>query len=149
AFRRRRDRLVERFRAEAPGVEFVEPHGAFYFFFRVDGVLPEGEGSAAFCQRLMEEAGVALVPGAAFGDDRWVRMSYATDDKTLGGGRDGRLAPRAAVRAARAGGASRSGSSRRTPVRSRRSSGPGSRRPTSWPAPSRCRTPPGSPGRWS
>ena len=38
AFRRRRDRLVARFRAEAPGVEFVEPHGAFYFFFRVDGI---------------------------------------------------------------------------------------------------------------
>jgi aspartate aminotransferase len=103
AFRRRRDRLVERFRAEAPGVEFVEPHGAFYFFFRVDGVLPEGEGSAAFCQRLMEEAGVALVPGAAFGDDRWVRMSYATDDQTLEAGLDRLLAHLAAVRAARAG----------------------------------------------
>jgi aspartate aminotransferase len=102
-FRRRRDRLVERFRAEAPGVEFVEPHGAFYFFFRVDGVLPEGEGSAAFCQRLMEEAGVALVPGAAFGDDRWVRMSYATDDRTLEEGLDRLLAHLAAERAARAG----------------------------------------------
>jgi aspartate/methionine/tyrosine aminotransferase len=81
----------------------VEPHGAFYFFFRVDGVLPEGEGSAAFCQRLMEEAGVALVPGAAFGDDRWVRMSYATDDQTLEAGLDRLLAHLAAVRAARAG----------------------------------------------
>ena len=38
AFRRRRDSLVERFRTEVPGVEFVEPHGAFYFFFRVDGI---------------------------------------------------------------------------------------------------------------
>jgi aspartate aminotransferase len=28
-------------------------------------------------------AGVAMVPGAAFGDDRWVRMSYATSDKEL------------------------------------------------------------------
>ena len=27
--------------------------------------------------------GVALVPGAAFGDDRWVRMSYAASDKDL------------------------------------------------------------------
>ncbi|HSE26691.1 MAG TPA: pyridoxal phosphate-dependent aminotransferase [Gemmatimonadales bacterium] len=103
AFRRRRDRLVERFRAEAPGVEFVEPHGAFYFFFRVDGVLPEGEGSAAFCHRLMQEAGVALVPGAAFGDDRWVRLSYATDDQTLEDGLDRLLAHLAATRAARAG----------------------------------------------
>src|SRR5690606_2592147 len=38
AFRRRRDRLVERFRTEAPGIEFVEPLGAFYLFFRVDGI---------------------------------------------------------------------------------------------------------------
>jgi len=36
-----------------------------------------------FCERLITEAGVALVPGGAFGDDRWVRLSYATSDKTL------------------------------------------------------------------
>jgi aspartate aminotransferase len=30
-----------------------------------------------FCTRLVTESGVALVPGAAFGDDRWVRLSYA------------------------------------------------------------------------
>ena len=83
AFRRRRDRVVERFRARAPGVEFVEPTGAFYFFFRVDGVTPAQEYSGiAFCEAAMS-AGVALVPGAAFGDDRWVRMSYAAADKDL------------------------------------------------------------------
>jgi aspartate/methionine/tyrosine aminotransferase len=84
AFRRRRDYLVARFREEAPGIEFVEPHGAFYFFFRVDGVR-DGEplSGSAFCERLMQEGGVALVPGAAFGDDRWVRMSYAVSDKEL------------------------------------------------------------------
>jgi aspartate aminotransferase len=84
AFRRRRDYLVGRFRAEVPGVEFVEPHGAFYFFFRVDGIR-EGEplSGSAFCERLMQEGGVALVPGAAFGDDRWVRMSYAVADREL------------------------------------------------------------------
>jgi aspartate aminotransferase len=39
-----------------------------------------------FCTRLITENGVALVPGAAFGDDRWVRLSYAaaTDDLTRG-----------------------------------------------------------------
>jgi len=30
-----------------------------------------------FCTRLITQSGVALVPGAAFGDDRWVRLSYA------------------------------------------------------------------------
>jgi aspartate aminotransferase len=88
AFRARRDRLVSRFRSEVPGVEFVEPHGAFYFFFRVDGLTGPGGGGAAFCEKLMAEEGVALVPGAAFGDDRWVRLSYAAADKELDAGVD-------------------------------------------------------------
>jgi aspartate aminotransferase len=84
AFRRRRDRLVERFRVEAPGVEFVEPHGAFYLFFRVDGVSPRRDLTGTkFCERLLTEHGVALVPGAAFGDDRWTRLSYAASEKDI------------------------------------------------------------------
>ncbi|MGE0352320.1 MAG: pyridoxal phosphate-dependent aminotransferase [Gemmatimonadales bacterium] len=84
AFRARRDTVVERFRTDVPGVEYVEPHGAFYFFFRVDGIAPANPiGGAAFCQQLMQEEGVALVPGSAFGDDRWVRLSYAVSDREL------------------------------------------------------------------
>jgi aspartate aminotransferase len=82
AFRRRRDQLVERFRTEAPGIEYVDPLGAFYFFFRVDGLRP-GLGGQEFCLRLMAETGIAMVPGGAFGDDRWVRLSYAASDKDL------------------------------------------------------------------
>jgi aspartate aminotransferase len=84
AFRHRRDYLVERFRSEVPGIEFVEPHGAFYFFFRVDGIR-EGDPvtGQAFCEQLMKQEGVALVPGAAFGDDRWVRLSYSVSDEDL------------------------------------------------------------------
>ncbi len=66
---------VARFRQAVPGVEFVEPLGAFYFFFRVDSF--GGISGTEFCTRLVAEKGVALVPGAAFGDDRWVRLSYA------------------------------------------------------------------------
>jgi aspartate aminotransferase len=84
AFRRRRDLLVSRFRAELPGMEFVEPHGAFYFFFRVDGVREKDTVTGSlFCEQLMKQEGVALVPGAAFGDDRWVRLSYAVSDREL------------------------------------------------------------------
>jgi len=84
AFRRRRDHLVGRFRADAPGIEFVEPHGAFYFFFRVDGIREKDPVTgSAFCEQLMKQEGVALVPGAAFGDDRWVRLSYAVSDAEL------------------------------------------------------------------
>jgi aspartate aminotransferase len=84
AFRRRRDYLVERVRAELPGLEFVEPHGAFYFFFRVDGIRETDPVTGShFCEHLMKQEGVALVPGAAFGDDRWVRLSYAVSDREL------------------------------------------------------------------
>jgi aspartate aminotransferase len=83
-FRRRRDLVVGHFREHLPGVEFVDPLGAFYFFFRVDGYFnDEITSGAAFCQRLMAEQGVALVPGDAFGDARWVRMSYAASDRDL------------------------------------------------------------------
>ncbi len=74
-FRRRRDLVVERFRRELPGVEFVDPLGAFYFFFRVDSL--GGLNGTEFCTRLITTTGVALVPGTAFGDDRYVRLSYA------------------------------------------------------------------------
>jgi aspartate aminotransferase len=89
AFRRRRDYLVERFRSEVPGIEFVEPHGAFYFFFRVDGIRDSDPVTGrSFCEQLMREEGVALVPGAAFADDRWVRLSYAVSDSDLEKGLD-------------------------------------------------------------
>src|ERR1043166_1725131 len=74
-FRKRRDLVVGRFRQDLHGCEFVEPLGAFYFFFRVDSF--GGIGGTDFCTRLVTKTGVALVPGAAFGDDRYVRLSYA------------------------------------------------------------------------
>jgi aspartate aminotransferase len=74
-FRKRRDLVVSRFRKDLSGCEFVDPLGAFYFFFRVDS-FGRVTGTE-FCTRLVGETGVALVPGAAFGDDRWVRLSYA------------------------------------------------------------------------
>lgn len=84
AFGRRRDRVVQRFRDDAPGIEFVEPHGAFYFFFRVDGIGPDPTlNGQIFCERLVREEGVALVPGGGFGDDRWVRLSYAVSEREL------------------------------------------------------------------
>ncbi|NIM52388.1 MAG: aminotransferase class I/II-fold pyridoxal phosphate-dependent enzyme [Gemmatimonadales bacterium] len=84
AFRHRRDFVVSYFRERLPGVEFVEPLGAFYFFFRVDGFFSEKlSGATDYCGRLLAEQGVALVPGEAFGDHRWVRLSYAASEKDL------------------------------------------------------------------
>jgi aspartate aminotransferase len=58
--------------------------GAFYFFFRVDSFFSDDVTSgAAFCERLMSEEGVAIVPGDAFGDKRWARLSFAAADRDI------------------------------------------------------------------
>jgi len=89
AFRKRRDGLVARFRAELPGVEYVEPLGAFYLYFRVDSLFGKAMKDATeFCRRLIVDEALALVPGAAFGDDRWVRLSYAASDEMIKEGVD-------------------------------------------------------------
>ena len=84
AFRRRRDLVVARMEELLPGVPFVYPRGAFYLFFRVDQLFRgDVDNATAWCSALLQATGVALVPGAAFGDDRWVRMSYAASDAVL------------------------------------------------------------------
>jgi aspartate aminotransferase len=67
-----------------PGVPYIRPEGAFYLYFRVDGLFGADESDAtAWCSQLLQEHGVALVPGAAFGDDRWVRLSFAAADALI------------------------------------------------------------------
>jgi len=100
AFRARRDLVVRLFRDLLPGVDFVEPAGAFYLFFRVDSFYDDTmRDSVALCARLLDDAGVALVPGEAFGDDRYVRMSYATSEAAIedGIGRIARVLDRSSV----------------------------------------------------
>lgn len=83
-FRKRRDMLLAHFRKHLPNVEFVEPMGAFYLFFRVDNYFGPGISTGAeFCSKLMASEGVALVPGDAFGDPRFVRLSFAASEKDL------------------------------------------------------------------
>ncbi|WP_243439644.1 pyridoxal phosphate-dependent aminotransferase [Fundidesulfovibrio soli] len=83
AFKRRRDLAMEVV-STWEGVRCPNPGGAFYLFpdvsARYSASTPD---STTLCTRILEEAKVALVPGAAFGDDRCVRFSYAVDDNTL------------------------------------------------------------------
>ncbi|HEX7119560.1 MAG TPA: pyridoxal phosphate-dependent aminotransferase [Longimicrobiales bacterium] len=83
-FRQRRDLLVELFRERLPGMSYIRPDGAFYLFFRADahytGAMAD---SVAFCREMLDRVGVALVPGAAFGDDRYVRLSFAASEAAL------------------------------------------------------------------
>ncbi|MAQ44543.1 MAG: aspartate aminotransferase [Confluentimicrobium sp.] len=88
-FQRRRD-LVVKMLNEAEGIECPVPEGAFYVYPSVQGCI--GKTSAggasidsdeAFATALLEEKGVAVVFGAAFGLSPYFRVSYATSDEAL------------------------------------------------------------------
>ena len=84
AFRRRRDLVTGLFDELLPDFPYLTPEGAFYLFFRVDAAFSGDRDSAsAVCSWLLEEAGVAVVPGEAFGEPRYARMSFATSDALL------------------------------------------------------------------
>lgn len=74
-FDERRRRIVAGL--QALGLETPWPRGAFYAFPRVTPWL-DARGSAGFCEDLLEEQNLAVVPGSAFGVDEHVRFSYAT-----------------------------------------------------------------------
>jgi aspartate aminotransferase len=78
-FDQRRQRMGEWLR-RIPGLVAAEPQGTFYLW--VD-IRATGLASTQFCQQVLEQQQVALVPGRAFGDDQHVRLSYATDQATI------------------------------------------------------------------
>ncbi len=61
----------------------LPPEGAFYAF---PDVSAYGLDSMTLCNRLLEEVGLAVVPGGAFGDDRCIRLSCAASPDTIGDG---------------------------------------------------------------
>ena len=77
AFRTRRDAaLALLYEDGAP--PYVHPSGAFYLFLDVSAIPGAGDAAGtAFAATMLEEHGVAIVPGAAFGTPGWVRLSYA------------------------------------------------------------------------
>ncbi len=77
-YKKRRDFMVDRLN-RIDGMIASRPDGAFYVFANISKFYSdEVKGSMVFCQRLLEDAYVAVVPGIAFGDDRFVRLSFAT-----------------------------------------------------------------------
>ena len=62
------------------GVQLLPPQGAFYAF---PNISSSGLDSMVFCERLLEEQGLAVVPGGAFGDNDCIRLSCAASDATL------------------------------------------------------------------
>lgn len=93
-FQKRRTYIVDRLNA-IPGVSCFKSNGAFYAFPNFSGVYgkstPSGkkiENSSDFAAYLLEDAKVALVPGVAFGDERYARLSYATSLENIKKGLD-------------------------------------------------------------
>jgi aspartate aminotransferase len=83
-FQQRRDKTVAQLATDLPKAEPYVPDGAFYLFVRIDEYFDEQlHDSATFCAWLLDQTGVALVPGSAFGDDRYVRLSLAAPNAAL------------------------------------------------------------------
>ena len=80
-YKSRRDALLPVV-AALPNTSFVTPEGAFYLFIDLGAyrqALAFSESfSVAFCDKLLSEYQVAVVPGIAFGNDDYIRISYAT-----------------------------------------------------------------------
>jgi aspartate aminotransferase len=65
---------------EIPGVSVIKPQGAFYLFVNIKDV---SDSSIEFCKDLLQQTGVAVVPGIGFGSEGYFRFSYATDMVTI------------------------------------------------------------------
>lgn len=83
-FERRRD-LFSEMLSSIPQIDFPIPRGAFYFLADVSGLYdPCGvSGSAEFCEKLLSERGLLLIPGGPFGCDNTVRFSFAVSEEEL------------------------------------------------------------------
>ncbi len=82
SYRKRRDLMLENLKKTGK-IEIVSPDGAFYVFIGLGQYLKAGEDSIAFAQRLLEEAKVAVVPGTPFGEPEFLRLSFATDERSI------------------------------------------------------------------
>src|SRR3954462_13976129 len=83
-FDMRRNYMYDRV-SKIPNVTAVKPEGAFYVLVNISQL---GLSSQNFADRLLSKANVAVIPGAAFGDDRTVRLSYATSIDVIKKGLD-------------------------------------------------------------
>ena len=84
-FERRRDLMVELVRG-IPRVRCARPEGAFYVFCDVSEYLGRVPDDVKLSQVLLEEHGVAVVPGSAFGQPGYLRLSFATSDDQIRAG---------------------------------------------------------------
>lgn len=72
-FKRRRDALMAGI-DEIPEISYIRPEGAFYLFCDVSAIGKADD----IAKRILDEAGVALIPGESFGAPGYIRLSFAT-----------------------------------------------------------------------
>ena len=65
---------------EIDGLSVAKPQGAFYLFVNIKDITDD---SIEFCKELLQDAGVAVVPGIGFGLEGYFRFSFATDITTI------------------------------------------------------------------
>ncbi len=65
---------------EIDGLSVAKPEGAFYLFVNIKDITDDSIG---FCKELLQEVGVAVVPGIGFGSEGYFRFSFATDIITI------------------------------------------------------------------
>jgi aspartate aminotransferase len=80
-FQERRDLVIRELR-KVSGLSWLKPDGAFYVFVNFSKAL-KTPSATAFCERLLDEFGVCLIPGEAFGDARFGRLSYALSEADI------------------------------------------------------------------
>jgi len=92
-FDKRRKYIVERLNSVG-GISCLKPSGAFYVFPRVSALYQREvkgkklQNSTGIADFLLDTARVAVVPGLAFGDDNYIRLSYATSFENIKEGLD-------------------------------------------------------------
>ncbi|MCX0402474.1 pyridoxal phosphate-dependent aminotransferase [Clostridium perfringens] len=83
-FSLRRELMIELI-SEIEDLNFIEPKGAFYVMIDVSKVLKKAniKGSMEFANLLLKEENVVVIPGIAFGEDNFIRLSYATSKEEI------------------------------------------------------------------
>jgi aspartate aminotransferase len=87
-FKKRRDTVLKLMK-DIPGIKANKPDGAFYIFPDITYYIGKShngtliKNATDLCYYLLDDARVALVPGAAFGNDNYIRFSYSASEDVL------------------------------------------------------------------
>ena len=76
----RRRKVMMKLLDDISDVSYIEPKGAFYILVNIEKILKKFKisGSSEFCEKLLDRENVVAIPGISFGEDNYIRLSYAT-----------------------------------------------------------------------